>query len=503
MANWETGPEAAKSEPKPKAGLSEAGTSDQAPSSGSGQKFDRESFEILKYISEDFVMLTGSGLPVAYHIASGDVMGKESFIQYCDLHYRDVLILMPPDKDGTPVDPQRVSAGAIWWNWKNDMRRRVRRIVMEPTSKSVADDNPEVFNRWHVLKHTMAIPDGTSTAADIAILANHLMYLAGGDTAGVTFFLCWLAQLFQTPEIKMPTAICMYSKNGRVGKNLMQRLLTRVFGQPLVAGCTGKMLQRNFDDAIEHKRLVFINEMVRSEKADGYEHFKSQVSEEFIQFEGKGRASKEIRNIAHFVVTTNHEDALPLMENDGRICVLRCLAERQSDEYYRELVEWIDGPGAGALAQILATWRFPTGWDAYAPVPQTAAAKAMQRASRDELECLLAELVEAGSEPCAKDIVTVDELCAKLNTLYGASLRRPANRTSVGKALQAIGAEYCEKRIEGPDGKAPNRKFYVLRNAEQWAKATPKQRGDHLNTGARLFAVQPDDYPTTEVSDHE
>jgi hypothetical protein len=78
---------------------------------------------------------------------------------------------------------------------------------------------------------------------------------------------------------------------------------------------------------------VFINEMARSEKADGYEHFKSQVSGEFIQFEGKGRASKEIRNIAHFIITTNHEDALPLMEKDGRIAVLRCLSDRREDSY--------------------------------------------------------------------------------------------------------------------------------------------------------------------------
>lgn len=490
-----------KPQPAEKAAAPKKAAKEPTSGSSAKTKIDDESKEILRYISEDFVMLTRASSVVAYHVESGDELGKDGFKQYCDKHYGEIVLI--DEKDGQQTQT-RAASGDIWWAWKDPMRRVVRRIVMEPTSKPESDDNPEVFNRWHVLKGTMAEPDYHATTDDIGILFRHLMYLSGGDAVGVMFFLNWLAQLYQTPEIKMPTAVLLYSKAGRVGKNLMQRLLTKVFGKPLVGGCTGKQLQKNFDDAIEHKRLVFINEIARSEKADGYENFKSQVSEEFTQFEGKGRASKEIRNIAHYIVTTNHEDALPLMEGDGRIAVLRCLEPRKDDAYYDELVAWIDGPGAPALANVLATWRFPAGWKPHAPVPQTAAAKAMQAAARDELEVLLAELVEAGAEPCDKDIIFVAELCAKLNTLYGNSLRRSANLTSAGRALKAIGAELCEKRIESPDGKTPKRKFYLLRNKEQWANATPKQRADHMKTGKRLFTVQqPDDRMKTEGECHE
>ena len=477
-----------------------------ATSSVGGLSINRESRETLKYLSEDFVVLATGTKLVAYHIESGDELGKDGFVQFCDKHYHDVLVLLQPDKDGNREE-KRTSAGALWWGWKDPSRRVVRRIVMEPTSLPEHDDNPEVFNRWHVLKHTMAERNMSAAANDIAILAQHLMYLSDNDVAGVTFFLCWLAQLYQTPEIKMPTAVLMYSKNGRVGKNLMQRLLTRVFGQPLVAGCTGKMLQKNFDDAIEHKRLVFINEMARSEKADGYEHFKSQVSEEFIQFEGKGRASKEIRNIAHFIITTNHEDALPLMEKDGRIAVLRCLAERQPDAYYDELVKWIDGPGAPALANVLATWKFPADWNPYAPVPQTEAAKAMQRAAQGDLYNNIAELIEASADPFDKDILIVGDVTAVLQGKYEKLWAGRINTTSVGVVLKRMFGEPVPMRIEGLHGKAlkkgeapPVLRVYVQRHAEQWKAAAPKQRGDHLNTGVRLFSVQ---HTKVEVSDNE
>lgn len=439
-------------------------------------KIDHESREILKYISEDFVMLATAGKVVAYHIESGDELGKEGFKQYCAKHYGDVLLMIPGKNDGDPDTEKRTPAGDIWWEWNEPERRVVRRIVMEPTSKPENDDNPEVFNRWHIVKHTMAERDPSATAADIVILANHLMYLSGGDVVGVTYFLCWLAQLYQKPEIKIPTAILLYSKNGRVGKNLLQRLISKVFGKPLVASCTGKVLQSNFMDAIEHKRIIFINELARSEKADGYENFKSQVSEEDTQFEGKGRASREIRNIAHYIITTNHGDALPLMERDGRIAVLRCLAERQDDQYYKTLVDWIDGPGAGALAQILATWKFPADWDPYAPVPQTAAAKAMQAESRGAMVCLLDELIEEGCAPFDKDIGRINDLIPQLDTAYGAILRGlKLNNRTLPAALERLGhGQLAMINYITPEGTWKSARIWCWRNIEKW-KLTPGQ----------------------------
>lgn len=433
---------------------------------------DHESREILKYISEDFVMLASGTKLVAYHIESGDELGKDGFKQYCAKHYGDVLITLPPDKDGNTVE-KRTSAGDIWWEWNDPQRRVIRRIVMEPTSLPENDDNPEVFNRWHILKHTMAERNPQATAADIVILANHLMYLAGGDVVGVTYFLCWLAQLYQKPEIKIPTAILLYSKKGRVGKNLLQRLISKVFGAPLVASCTGKVLQSNFMDAIEHKRIIFINELARSEKADGYENFKSQVSEELTQFEGKGRASREIRNIAHYIITTNHGDALPLMEKDGRVAVLRCLADRQPDDYYKELVAWIDGPGAPALAQILATWVFPKDWDAYAPVPQTAAARAMQEESRGPLVCLLDELIEDGMAPFDKDIGRIMDLIPQLDTAYSAALRgTKLNGRTLPAALERLGhAQLPMVNYLAADGARRTARVWCWRGIDDWKEA--------------------------------
>ncbi|MNJ17097.1 hypothetical protein D3C77_113720 [compost metagenome] len=461
-----------------------------------GTKVDRESRELLRYISEDFVMLAARGGAVAYHIESGDELGKEGFKHYCAKHYGDIVLV---DNDG---NEKRVDSGDIWWNWNDPERRVVRRIVMEPTSLPENDDNPELYNRWHVLKHTMVEPDRQATMADMEILLAHLMYISDEDPIGVSFFLNWLAQLYQTPEIKMPTAILMYSRVGGVGKSMLFKLFQRVFGPPMVGSCSGKALSKGFDDVIEHKRLLVVNEMARSDKADSYESFKNLISEDHVSFEGKGRAAKDIRNITHFVVTTNNLDALPLMRGDRRIAVLVCNSERQPDAYYKALAEWIDGPGPAIMAHVLEQWKFPTEWDPHAPVPQTKAARIMQDAAQGELFDLVQELIEERRPPFDRDLIVIDQACAQLDTLYQPSLRVRPNRTSLGSVLKSLTGDSTQARVTYQNGVTLRPRLYCLRNSEQWTLATPEQRGAHLEQGTRLFPI-PADTEVNGAANHE
>lgn len=451
---------------------------------------DAESKELLRYISEDFVMLASAGGLLAYHIESGDRMNKEAFAQYCAKHYGDVIFV---DSSGNQVD--RVSSGAVWWAW-ND-KRVVKSITMEPTGKPEHEGDPTAYNRWYTLKKTMVEPDYSATEEDIAPLIEHLMFISDGDEIAVMYFLCWLAQLYRFPETKIPVAILMYSKFGGVGKNLIQRLVSKVFGKPLVAGVSGKRLHSNFMDAIEHKRIIFINELARSEKADGYEDFKTQVSEEETQFEGKGRAAREIRNIAHYIITTNNIDALPMMQGDRRIAVLMCEARPRDAAYYEKLVEWIDGPGAPALANVLRTWEFPANWSAHAPAPQTDAARTMQKESRGTLASTIAELIEEQLPPFDRDIGRCMALSVQLATLYGNSSLRgvPINNKNLPAALKENGAVL----LGGTTGKY---KIWCWRHLNVHSVNGPAEWDKHLETGTRLFAV-PAETPSSEVGSHE
>lgn len=451
-------------------------------------KLDKESREVLRYISEDFVFLSGKS-PCAYHIASGDEMGRESFQPFCAKHYGDVVFV---DKEGKET---RVNAGTVWWSRDDQHRRVVRRIVMEPTEKSEVDDDPEVFNRWHVLKHTMVEPNTNATMDDIQILYDHLLYLADGDEVAVRYFLNWLAWLWQHPGTKIPVAILLYSQFGRVGKSSLHKLISRVFGPTMVASCSGAAISKNFDDIVEHKRIIVINEMGSTDKKDGYEKFKNMISEPTVAFEGKGRAAKEVENIAHYIVTTNNLDCLPLMQNDGRIAVLMCTSERKSDAYYAKLVPWMENDGPALLAGVLAQWQFPKGWDPYAPAPQTEAARTMQLESRPAHEIALMALVEEGQAPFDKDLGKLSDLCRQLQTLYGDNLLGgfKINHKTLPRALTNVGV----KKVGS--GTASNDQAYCWRNYDFWFRVPLAQMKEYRDGGPNAPRPAPTAIPHGEA----
>lgn len=433
---------------------------------------DNESRELLKQISLDFVLFTGASAPLAYRIDTGTKLSKEGFVLYCDKHYGSVIFI---DENGEEVD--RASAGDIWWKWSDPSRRVVDTIVMEPTLAPEHEGDPETFNRWYVLRKTMAIPNYEATIADAAPFLEHLMKLSDGDQIGVMYFLNWLAQLYQFPDTKIPVAILMYSQFGGVGKNLVQQLLAKVFGKKLVSGVSGKRMQSNFMDAIEHKRIIFINELARSDRADGYEDFKTQISEPETQFEGKGRAAREVKNIAHYIITTNNIDALPLMQNDRRIAVLMTVAQPMPATYYDAFGSWVDGPGAGIVANLLRTWQFPADWNYRAPAPQTIAALTVQKESRSQLDSFIEQLIEEHLPPFDKDYGRPMDLCMQLSTLYGNNLAKnstPNNKT-LPKALTKLGAQDYAITYIKTDGTRTTSRVWCWRNQDKWADMTHQE----------------------------
>lgn len=417
---------------------------------------------VAQLMFEQFILLAGK-TPEAVHVASGDRMGRESHFQHCAKAYGD-FEYTTLDKDGNQKT-DRIESGKYFWDVMDQRKRVVRRIVLEPG----APFDPEVYNRWDVLKREMVQPNLNATFDDIGIFIQHLMFISDDDSVGVAYFLNWLAELYQHPEVKIPTAIMMYSRKTRMGKSMLHKILSRVFGPSMVANCAGHELHKTFMDAIEDKRLVVLNELSRSDKADSYERFKNTVSEPDLQFEGKGRASKRVQNIAHFILTTNNSDALPLMEDDGRILVLRCEAVRRPDSYYQRLGDWMEGPGPALLAGVLAQWQFPADWDPMAPVPQTAAVRRTQKESRNRAEILVEEFIEHGEPPFDKDFGTVRDVIEDMTRLYPGNCKGlNLSLVSVGRALKSLGAVQVKVNWKTKKDKYTTSVPYVWRNQEQW-----------------------------------
>lgn len=460
---------------------------------------DPDSREILRYISQDFILVTADGAVYAYYIQRGCRLTREGMRHQCEK--RHGTIEQVAKVDGNNVEWKSLPAGEIWWDWKGYERRVVMYLVMEPTSKSEADDDPDVFNLWHVRKLEMAGRTAAATFDDMRILWDHLLYLADGDDAVAHRFVCWLAWLYQHPDDKIPTAWLLYSENRRIGKNLVGRLLARVFGQSMVlTDGDGKLLTCKFDDALLDRRIAFLNEVrLTGKDRANFEVFKNKVSAERIVIEPKGRPAREVRNTVHFILTSNHEDALPLTENEGRINVMRCLAPRKPDAYYEALVAWIDGPGAGVFANVLASWDFK-GWNPHAPAPETEAAKDMQLAARGHGINFLEERAATRDGAFARQIGRCNDVYIRLKGEYPELVRDYGiTPSTLPKMFKALGFKQLFK--PGKDGKPstnPNTKVWCFCNANWWDGQLVSVWNQYLET-----SVAPEGMPPYGGEDHE
>jgi hypothetical protein len=464
-----------------------------------GQKLDVHGMGLLKDISEEYAEFTGPGSGEVYRIKENQYITREKFISAVTAHYGVVRFT---DEKGNSLPP--VSAGEVWLKHRLSHKKTVHSVVMEPSSLSegayIEANGPEILNRWYVLKRDMAPPDmSVRSLFAIRQLVHHLLYLAGGDRVIVWYYLDWLAWLWQHPDKKIPVSIYMNSRDQRVGKGILFKLLRRLFGKELVVMGPASVLTSNFSDFVDQRLLVFIDEVDGIDRKV-YEQYKHAVSEDFTKSEGKGRAAKPTLNTARYIALTNKPDGLPLMERDARQAVFKCDADRKSPDYYAKFGDWIDGPGASLLAGVLTQWKFPPDWHYKAGAPQTASSMALQQASRGTLFNVVAELIESERDPFDKDFGTVDEVSRKLETIYKHLLgKTDPNWTALGVVLRDLcGEEAKQTRVTARCGKKSKPKLYFWRHADQWKATTPEQRGAHLDN-----TINPRPFAVTEDHDHE
>lgn len=426
------------------------------------------SLPTLYRISADFVMVAGDGALHALHVASNSRMTRDGFVQFCAKHYGKIFLV---DPNGNPVQKD---SGTLWWVWDDASRRVVREAIMEPTS-APEDAYSDVYNRWYVLKHEMAVPDMTCDMSAVKKLYDHLMFISDNDHEGSVYFMHWIAWLWNNPGAKIPVAMMFYSRYGGVGKTILSRLLSHIFGAPLVCSVPGSVINKKFHDAVEHKRIAVLNELARADRQDAYEDLKALISDEYMSFEGKGRAARLVKNYLHLIITTNNADCLPLMAGDRRVLVLRCESKPKDQSYYDELNDWIDGDAPEQLAGCFARWTFPPEFNPNGHAPQTKATRITQKESRNGLAILIEELAATRKPPFDKDMGRLTPIIEQLRTLYPGNLSGVRlNTATLSKTFRELGYHLLQSGTSALD------RAWCWRNVNHWEEAGPTAWRRHI-----------------------
>ena len=138
------------------------------------------------------------------------------------------------------------------------------------------------------------------------------------------------------------------------GKSTLLELMARMFGEHALLLSTPEDLIGQFNDHLENKSFIGLNEPAFPGDHRAAEKLKSMITEATWLLNGKFRAARRVPNIAHIMLTTNASWAVPAGNQARRFLVLEVDDRRAGDRaYFNALYGEADAGGCDAMLHAL------------------------------------------------------------------------------------------------------------------------------------------------------
>lgn len=203
---------------------------------------------------------------------------------------------------------------------------------------------PEIYNTFDgfaINDTAKKYTDKQIEDADITNILDHIKnVLCNKNVDGYEYVLKWCANIVQQPDTLSRTALIFKSKEG-VGKGLFMTLLEKIVGVKYTLQMTGaENIFGAFNDQIENRLLINMNEASGSNSFDFVESLKSCITDDKGRLQKKYHATREINNYIRYIIFTNNDNCVKISDNDRRYVGFQC-GEVQSPEYYNLLTKSI------------------------------------------------------------------------------------------------------------------------------------------------------------------
>lgn len=195
--------------------------------------------------------------------------------------------------------------------------------------------------------------------SDISLFHQHIAFLLP-NADDRERFLDWLAHCEQKPQELPHHGWLMWTEAFGIGRNWVASVLTRVWsGEVAPSLDLVALLSGSFNNAISCKRMAVVDEIhigTNSSLFTMAARLRQLMTEEIRIINPKyGKLTAEF-NTTRWLVFSNHDDALPIPEDDRRFEVVKNPSEVQSESYYARLYAALDDPDfIAGIAHFLST----------------------------------------------------------------------------------------------------------------------------------------------------
>lgn len=190
-----------------------------------------------------------------------------------------------------------------------------------------------IFNMWRPFAMEL-IDEYEHREDELQLILNHVRILCGNEEPVFQYFIAWIAQMIQYPEIKTicPTLI---SSEG-AGKGTLIKLMDRMLGNKKVFETTSpsEHIWGQFNGALLDAFLINLNEISKKDTIDSVGKIKGLITDPTVNINIKGIKAFSHPSYHRFIACTNSPDPIVSKSDDRRTCIIRSSDELIGNKPY-------------------------------------------------------------------------------------------------------------------------------------------------------------------------
>ncbi len=293
----------------------------------------------------------------------------------------------------------------------------------------------------------------------------------GATSENAKWFLGYIACPIQNPGTKLQTAAILTSTQQGMGKNLFTETQRGIYGKANCGIITSKTLSKDFNYSwLYRKQIIFGNEILSSDRLEHMDILKDLITNPTQMVSRKFIDDFEADVCANFLLTSNHPNALLLMDNDRRWFVHE-VTKQLPKATYDAYGKWKRDPKNLAAVHW---WLRQVNLEDFNPLshaPQTEARQEMERYTGDYVKFVLNDLKQHPDNRLRIGNVIVPYKLWRTTDLITVLFDRDEvqrykiNEQSLGMRMKAMQFEKAAKGQSVPT-KEGMRNLWNLRNAD-------------------------------------
>lgn len=254
------------------------------------------------------------------------------------------------------------------------------------------------------------------------------------DARERSLFLDWIAFCVQNPGVKIRWAVLLKGIPGD-GKTAFAMLMAACMGDENVRSLSSNTLEGSDFSGLAAGQCVVAIEEVKIQgmnRHDVYNKLKPYITNDVVEIHPKGQDPKNVPNTSNYFLLTNHNDALPIDENDRRVMPvwspfvtkeqlfkeIRSRFDLDPGEYFDRLFDRAIKAHPGGLRKWLLARELSPEFKADGRAPITSVRSLMVDISKGEDELAVEDCLREGGEGVYQDVVSVTHLRLMVNRRF-------------------------------------------------------------------------------------